>query len=431
VGRFAVFALVVIACGDQTTGEDRQGGATTIDDRTATAFTHPAANLGVDQRELFVTGTSPFGFEWQIPELGPQFNNDACIHCHAANGRGLSLIGNALAPGSQGLVRVSFATGLPAVPGGDVPVPGFGLQLHDHATTGLPQVFTSIDWIEQAGTFGDGVAFSLRAPAVSIATPNGSLLPDGMLTSYRTAPPVIGLGLLEAVPADTLDALADPDDLDGDGIRGHINHVWDPEQQATVIGRFGVKANTSTLHLQAAAAFVNDIGLTSYVFPADNGDRKLADNLLDATAFMVSTVAVPAAAPRDDAAWRGRALFDAFACSRCHVATLVTGDHPIAAIAHQTIHPFTDLLLHDMGDGLADHRPDFEASGSEFRTPALWGVGLAQTVNAQATFLHDGRARTLAEAILWHGGEAAPAREAFRTAAAADRAALLAFLATL
>jgi CxxC motif-containing protein (DUF1111 family) len=266
---------------------------------------------------------------------------------------------------------------------------------------------------------------------VSIQAFDGSALPAGMLTSYRQAPQVIGLGLLEAVTLDTLNQLADPDDLDGDGIRGHVNMVWDPTQHATVVGRFGVKANTATLHLQAAAAFVNDIGLTSYVFPDANGDRKLADGQLDATAFMVSVIAVPAAAPRDDRAWRGRALFDSFACSKCHITTLVTGDHPITAVAHQTIHPYTDLLLHDMGPGLADGRPDFAASGSEFRTLALWGLGLAQMVAPNATFLHDGRARTFAEAILWHGGEAVAAREAFRTASQADRDALLAFLGTL
>jgi CxxC motif-containing protein (DUF1111 family) len=432
VGRSAlVVAALVAACGDNVTGEDRQGGATTFDDRTALAFTHPAANLSAADKDRFVTGTSPFGFEWQVPELGPLFNNDACVHCHASNGRGLSLIGNDLMPGSQSLIRVSMPVGNPAAPGGDVPVPGYGLQLHDHASVGLPQVITKLAWIEMPGTFGDGTVYSLRAPSLTILAFDGTALPDGMLTSYRQAPQVVGLGLLEAIPIETLQQLADPDDLDGDGIHGHVNMVWDPEQQATVVGRFGVKANTSTLHLQAAAAFVNDIGLTSYVFPGANGDRKLADNLLDATAFMVSTVAVPAAGPRSDAAWRGRALFETFACSKCHVPTLVTGEHPIAALSRQTIHPYTDLLVHDMGAGLADDRPDFAASGSEVRTSPLWGVGLAQVVNPNATFLHDGRARTLAEAILWHDGEAARAREAFRTASSADRDALVAFLNTL
>jgi CxxC motif-containing protein (DUF1111 family) len=433
----ALAAVALVACGDGFTGEERQGGATTFDDRSMTAFSHPAANLDSDGVQRFHDGQSPFGFQWQQPELGPEFNNSGCINCHAGNGRGLSVIGNMLMPGSQALVRVSMPDGLPAVPGGPVPVPNYGLQLHDHAVFGAPQVYVTLEWIETPGMYGDGAAYSLRAPAITLAPANGGQLPGVMLTSYRQAPQVVGLGLLAAVPAETIAALADPDDLDGDGIRGHVNMVWDVEQQATVLGRFGVKANTSTLHLQAAAAFVNDIGLTSTVFPpATGGDPKLPDNKLDDTAFMISTVAVPAAAPRDATAWRGRELFDRFACSTCHRPTLVTGDAAITALAHQTIHPYTDLLVHDMGEGLADGRPDFQATGSEFRTPPLWGIGIARVVNpvvdpAVITFLHDGRARTLAEAILWHGGEAAAAREAFRTATASDRDAVVAFLTSL
>jgi CxxC motif-containing protein (DUF1111 family) len=173
------------------------------------------------------------------------------------------------------------------------------------------------------------------------------------------------------------------------------------------------------------------MGLSSYVFPNPDGSRDVQDQQLDDMAFMVRTVAVPYAATRNGAAVHGRDLFDSFACSSCHIPTLVTGDHPITALAHQTIHPFTDLLLHDMGDGLADQRPDFEATGSEWRTPALWGIGLAQVIRADVGFLHDGRARTLEEAILWHAGEALTAREAFRMAAQADRDALIAFLNTL
>lgn len=429
MGRSALAWLVscvgaAAGCGDNSAGEDRLGGDTTIDDRSALAFTHPAANLSLADRQRFVAGASPFGFEWQIPELGPQFNNDACAHCHGNNGRGLSLIGSELMPGSQALIRVSLPTGTPAVPGGPVPVPELGLQLHDHATVGLPQVIAHVTWIEQLDRYADGSELTLRSPVLAIRTANNAPLPPAMLVSYRQPPPIIGLGLLEAVAPETLAALAAT-------TGGRVNQVWDVEQQATVVGRFGVKANTSTLHLQTAAAFVNDIGLTSKVFPDASGQRKLADGLLEDTSFMVSVVGVPAAAPRDATAWRGRAVFDQLACARCHVPTLVTGAHPIAALAHQTIHPYTDLLVHDMGDALADGRPDFLAGGREFRTPPLWGVGLAQIVDAGATFLHDGRARTLEEAILWHGGDAADAREAFRTAARADRDALIAFLRTL
>jgi CxxC motif-containing protein (DUF1111 family) len=147
--------------------------------------------------------------------------------------------------------------------------------------------------------------------------------------------------------------------------------------------------------------------------------------------FFASVIAVPAAGPRNAAAYRGRTLFHSMGCAGCHIPTLVTGDSDIPELAHQTIHPYTDLLVHDMGDNLTDSRPDFEASGREWRTPALWGIGLAQVIQDGATFLHDGRARTLEEAILWHGGEAMAAQQAFRMAPAQDRDALIAFLKTL
>jgi CxxC motif-containing protein (DUF1111 family) len=426
----------IAGCGDNTAGEDRQGGATTIDDRTNLAFTHPAANLTADQRVQFQAGTSPFDFHWEIPQLGPMFNNDACVGCHGHNGRGRSQIGadgdiDISGPQSEALVRVSLPTGTPDSPGGPVPVPDFGLQLQDHATVGLPEVFVTLTWNEVSASYGDGEPVALRVPHLDIRTGNSLSLPPETLYSYRTAPQLIGLGLLEAVDESTLEALADPDDSDGDGISGRINQVWDPELGETVVGRFGWKANTSRLHVQAAAAAANDIGLSNKVFPEPDGTRDVNDDQMEAIAFMVSTIGVPAAAPRDGQAIRGRLLFEDFGCARCHVPTLVTGDHPISQLAHQTIHPFTDLLVHDMGDQLADGRDDYLATGSEWRTPALWGIGLAQVIREQVTFMHDGRARTLAEAIIWHGGEAMPAREAFRNASKADRDALIAFLGTL
>jgi CxxC motif-containing protein (DUF1111 family) len=207
--------------------------------------------------------------------------------------------------------------------------------------------------------------------------------------------------------------------------------VWNPETSAAERGRFGWKGNVSTLHVQAAGAAANDMGLSNLVFPDPSGNNDVQDDQMEGMAFLVATVAVPAAAPRDAAASRGRELFDDFGCSSCHVPTLVTGDAAISAVAHQTIHPYTDLLLHDMGDALTDARPDFDAAGVEWRTPALWGIGLAQVVRDNITFLHDGRARTFAEAIMWHGGEAQSAHDKFQTASQADRDALAAFLGTL
>jgi CxxC motif-containing protein (DUF1111 family) len=431
--------LALGACGDNLPGEDRLGGATTVDDRTQGAFLHPAANLTMDEQEEFQAGRGPFDFQWEPSfGLGPMYNNDSCFGCHGSNGRGHSQItfGGRIdinGPQSEALVRVSLPTGTPAVPGGDVPVPSFGLQLHDHATTGLPQVLVYLSWAEHEDAYGDGTPFSLRQPVLDIEPqPSGTMLPAGTMTSYRIAPQIIGLGLLDAIDEATLHALEDPYDANGDGISGHVNVVWNPVTQASEVGRFGWKANAPTLEVQAAGAAFNDMGLTNQLFPTTDGSANdVSDTQLPQMTFMVSTVGVPAAAPRDAKAWTGREEFESFGCTGCHVPTLVTGDHTIPQVAHQTIHPYTDLLLHDMGDGLADQRPDFAASGSEWRTPALWGIGLAQLVQDGVTFLHDGRARTLEEAILWHGGEALAAREAFRNATAADRDALIAFLQTL
>jgi CxxC motif-containing protein (DUF1111 family) len=427
----ALVVCLLAACGDGADGsEARQGGDTTVDDRTVDAFSHPAANLAVDQQPQFQGGRSTFAFEWPVPVLGPLFNNNACQACHAGNGRGLSQIGNG-ALTSQALIRVSLPSGTPDVPGGDVPVPELGLQLQDHATAGLPEVIVTQAWIEHAERYGDGESVMLRSPRVDVRRADGSPLPASMAMSYRQAQSVFGLGLLEAVADDTLAALADPDDTDGDGISGRVNLVWDSERAQTVIGRFGHKATVPTLRQQTAAAFANDIGLTNQLFLEPDGMRDLTDVQLADTAFFVSTIGVPAAAPRNAAAERGRALFDELGCAACHVPTLVTGDHPIRQLAHQTIHPYTDLLLHDVGDLLSDARRDFTAEGVEWRTPPLWGLGLVQLVAPGATFLHDGRARTLAEAILWHGGEAMAAREAFRLASKQARDALIGFLQTL
>lgn len=435
--RGTYILLLVCACGDNGAGEDRLGGATTVDDHTQQAFMHPAANLSSDEKQLFQAGSGPFDFHWGPDRgLGPLFNNDSCFGCHGSNGRGVSAFNSEtdqFGPQSTALVRVSLpaADGSPSDPGGNVPVPSYGLQLHDHATVGLPQVVVTLSWIEEAGTYADGTPYSLRHPALVLSAQDGTM-PDDTMTSYRIAPPIIGLGLLDAIDEGTLSALEDPDDRDGDGISGRGNLVWNPETQAMERGRFGWKANVPRLEVQAAGAAFNDMGLTNQVFATTDGsDNDVSDLQLTQMTFFVSTIGVPSARPRSDAAWHGRDLFEHFNCSGCHVPTIVTGDHSIAEVAHQTIHPYTDLLLHDMGDGLADQRPDFAATGSEWRTPPLWGIGLAQTVGDGVTFLHDGRARTLEEAVMWHGGEAMAAREAFRTATKTDRDALIAFLMTL
>ena len=289
-----------------------------------------------------------------------------------------------------------------------------------------------------------GSPYSLRRPAYTFSDLQyGPMHPDTQL-SPRVAPAMVGLGLLEAVPESTLLAMADADDTDGDGISGRPNRVWDKARQETVVGRFGWKANQPNVAQQVAGAFLGDIGITSPLFPHENcpveavacrqasngGNPELSESLLGHVAFYSRTLAVPARRnSRLPEVRRGRKLFDEAQCNACHTPTLRTGAVPgLPDLSGQVIHPYTNLLLHDMGAGLADNRPDYEASGSEWRTPPLWGIGLIETVNRHTFFLHDGRARNLAEAILWHGGEAEASKEHFRRMPRADREALLQFL---
>ena len=426
-----LLVLCLVACGDNADDDElRQGGIQTVDDRTDTAFTHYLPTLSFDEQEQHRFGHGPFAFSWVPPQLGPLFNHTGCAACHAGNGRGLSQIGPSVF-GSQALIRVSLDSGESLVPGGNVPVPGYGLQLQDHAVGELPEVFARLSWVERSVMYGDGEVVMLREPRVDITKPSGE--PAGSFaSSYRQAPVVFGLGLLEAIDDATLLALADPDDADGDGISGRVNMVWDGIANATRIGRFGHKASVATLAEQVAGAFVNDIGLTNALFPESDGMTDVSRVQLDGSVYFVQTLAVPAAAERDSKAGRGRQLFDGFGCAGCHIPTLETGfTHANPHLHGETIHPYTDLLLHDVGDDLSDARRDFMAQGEEWRTPPLWGIGLTMLVAPKGTFLHDGRARSVSEAILWHGGEAFRAREAFRLAEPRDRAALIAFLATL
>ena len=269
------------------------------------------------------------------------------------------------------------------------------------------------------------------------------------MISPRIAPAVFGMGLLEAIAEAEIRARADPADADGDGISGRVNEVWSVEAGGFALGRFGWKANVSTVLQQSAGAFHGDIGITSSLFPEENcpaaqtacggapdgaanaTEREVTDDRLEQVAFYTRTLAPPAARDYEERE-SGAALFFAAGCHRCHTPRHVTAtDYMIDALAGQTIFPYTDLLLHDMGAGLADGRPDFEASGSEWRTAPLWGIGLIPTVNGHTRLLHDGRARDVAEAILWHGGEAEASREAFRSLSAEEREALIEFINSL
>lgn len=442
------------------TEEEMSGGTTTLFDATANAFNHAVPALDTDGQDQFATGNSFFRNAWVIAPssttardgLGPFYNATSCGACHAFDGRGRPPV-----PGETGLtagllVRLSLPGATPH--GGPVPDPTYGDQLSNQGIPGVTaEGEVAISYTEEPGRYPDGTAYSLRRPTYAFESLMYGPLSASVLTSPRVAPQMIGLGLLEALPEATILAAADPTDRNGDGISGRPNYVWNTETNRREVGRFGWKANQATLRQQVAGAFLGDMGITSAPFPVENCTSPQADcqrqpsgntgvaepyelqpAILDKVAFYAATLAVPARRQWQDAAVkRGKQLFvGQLNCAGCHTPKQQTAAAaPIAALANQTIRPYTDLLLHDMGPGLADGRPDYEATGQEWRTPPLWGVGLFQTVSHHTFYLHDGRARNLEEAILWHGGEAERAKQGFVQLPPDDRAAVLRFLGSL
>lgn len=430
----------------------RLGGDTTAFTVNRNAFSLSTRNLSNIERRTFEVGDSFFNQNWVTAPasteardgLGPIFNAQSCSSCHTLDGRAKPPE-DADDPERGLLFRLS-------VPGTDnrgAPLgePVYGGQLQDRAILSVPaEGRFVIDYQEIEGSYADGTAYTLVKPRYSFADlAFGQMHPDVMV-SPRIAPVVFGMGLLEAIPDAHILALADPDDDDGDGISGRPNMVWDARQGIVALGRFGWKANVPTVEQQIAGAFHGDIGITSWLFPDENcpaeqtacqsapngGSPEIPEERLGKVVFYNRTLAVPAMRDVDDPQVRqGAELFLKAGCAACHTPSHTTGEHPIPALSGQTIFPYTDLLLHDMGEGLADGRPDFLANGQEWRTPPLWGIGLVEAVNKHTRFLHDGRARSMAEAILWHGGEGLAAREAFRSMSQEEREALLRFLEAL
>ncbi len=455
--RRALFLLgALAACGEGSSyepGEELAGGDTTVFDRGRNAYALAARNLKGERRDRFFVGNALFNRNWVtapasttgIDGLGPTFNASSCSSCHFKDGRGAP----PAAPGEPflGLLLRLSIPGQDAH-GGPLDEPAYGGQLNHRAILGVPaEGNATVAYEEIPGAYADGTPYSLRRPTYRLDGLAFGPIDPGVLISPRTAPFMIGLGLLEAVDEAAILALADEHDADGDGISGRPNEVWDPKHQRTRLGRFGWKANQAGLEQQNAGAFLGDLGITSPLHPAEScppaqtacaaaptgGAPELDQEKLDEVTYYSRLLAVPAR--RDYEApevLRGKALFRDAGCAACHVPELHTASlDGFPELEGQTIRPFTDLLLHDLGDGLADGRPDFLADGREWRTPPLWGLGLVGVVNDHTLLLHDGRARGFAEAILWHGGEAEPAREAFRTLDAGDRAALIRFLESL
>ncbi|MBU2331585.1 MAG: thiol oxidoreductase [Gammaproteobacteria bacterium] len=464
---FPLLALALVACDNAETptfsqpepGEALSGGSTTVMKFDQNAYSMPSANLAPMRRLDFSVGNSFFRNPWVIAPasttardgLGPLLNTNACQNCHIKDGRG-----HPPAPDATSAVSMLVRLSIPAGPEhaevvrerGIAPEPSYGGQLQDMAIPGVaPEGKVRLRYSTEQVRFADGTEVELRRPEIELNDLTyGDMHPETRM-SLRIAPPMIGLGLLEAIPEEALLANADPDDRNGDGISGRPNRVFDQTSRQTVIGRFGWKAGQPSLNQQNADAFFNDMGLSTSLLGGssctdrqtecrampDGGEPEVSDDILAQVLFYTRNLGVPARRNVDDPqVLAGKTLFHRAGCQSCHVPQFTTAaDAAEPELANQLIRPYTDLLLHDMGEGLADDRAEFEANGREWRTPPLWGIGLTQAVSGHTQFLHDGRARNLLEAILWHGGEAEKARQIVLGYDQNERTALLSFLESL
>jgi len=443
------------------------GAATVRITPNTNAFSQPSGNITFENELFFKMGNGLFRKVWvSSPSstlasdgLGPLYNARSCQRCHIKDGRGHPPQGP-----QDNRISMVLRLSIPAPDDAAIaeiqdyiatqPDPTYGTQLQDHAVIGhTPEYRLDVSYEETDVTLADGTKVFLRAPTYRAGNLGfGPLHPEAML-SPRVAPQMIGLGLLEAIPAADILAHADPDDLDGDGISGRPNIVWSVEHDQPMLGRFGLKAGNPTLMQQSAEAFAGDIGISSPLFPAGHGEctvnqrscraavhgndaargTEIDAAAMDLVLFYSRNLGVPA---RRDVhtpqVLRGKKVFYDTGCASCHTPSFVTHrlkDQPEQSF--QLIWPYTDMLLHDMGPGLADNRPEARANGREWRTPPLWGIGLTEQVSGHSFFLHDGRARSLLEAILWHGGEAQSQKDAVIDMPTADREALIRFLKSL
>jgi CxxC motif-containing protein (DUF1111 family) len=454
-------------------GEESPGGSATtrksIDTREA--FSHASEGISLEGESKFKVGNAIFRKLWiSAPSsttssdgLGPLYNSRSCQSCHLKDGRGRPPAGNFPADTAEStFLRLSIPPQndeqrklLAEHRANTINEPTYGEQLQNLAVQGLDnEGHMHIDYKEVPVTLGDGSVVNLRHPTYSVdSLKYGPMHPDTML-SPRLAPPMIGVGLLEAIPEADIRAKADPDDKDNDGISGRTAEVWSVEADKPVLGRFGWKAGKASVREQAASAFAGDMGLSTPLSPAPSGDctkaqpvclnapngnserdsgLEVGPTLFDHVVFYSQNLAVP---PRrnlnDPEVARGKAIFYALGCQSCHTPSFTTGKvEGQPHLSNQKIWPYSDLLLHDMGDGLADNRPEGVADGREWRTSPLWGIGLTQLVSGHTFFLHDGRARNLEEAILWHGGEAQASRDGYAALSKADREALIKFVESL
>ena len=451
----------------------KPGGDTTIAVGPTPSLVQPAANLNDEAKSRFYAGKALATQPWvRAPTttdardgLGPVYNARSCLACHIQGGRGPTA-SHEDEPLLASLVRLSLPGRGPH--GEPLPEPTYGTQLQPQSTSlshqlrghpgvdagkdrgPAPEARTFIRWTAVPFQYPDGNTVQLRSPALEVQELGyGPLHPDTK-KGIRHAPSLAGVGLLELVDQADIERRADPEDEDGDGISGRVNRVWDPESGVERPGRFGLKANQPSVRVQVAGAFSGDMGITSPVFPqqpcterqprcqaARHGDDadgfEITEQLLQLVVFFNMSIAVPERRkPSHPKVVRGAELFAQTGCASCHTPHYVTGTNPAYPhLSNQDIWPYTDLLLHDMGADLADGRQDYLATGSEWRTPPLWGVGLARAMHDDVGFLHDGRARSIEEAIVWHDGEARSSRDRFAALGQSDRLALVAFVRSL
>ncbi len=448
-----VLSLVVFSCkkeetaivssySDDSTLVDLAGNCST-GDQTSYAFSYQINGLSSAQSLMFFVGNSFFNQSWvQAPSsttardgLGPLFNARSCSACHFRDGRG--------APQSNSGLLFRLGAGFDNSPDAI-----YGGQLQDFSHNSVTaEGNMGITYVEEVGYYADGTSYSLRRPVYTVAGQSYGAMQGTTGISPRVGQQMIGLGLLELISESDILANADPNDSDGDGVSGTANYVTDVASGNLVIGRFGWKANVGSIAHQVAGAFNGDIGITSSYFPNENytanqpscaalpngGVPEIEDNDLNAVILYARSLAVPKRrnVTKGEVKY-GAQFFKSLGCISCHKMNYITGfGGDIAPLKNQKITPYTDLLLHDMGPGLADNVPDHLASGSEWRTQPLWGLGLISLVNGHTYLLHDGRARTIEEAILWHGGEAEKSKEKYKKLPATQRGYLLEYLRSL
>lgn len=412
----------------------------------------------------FVSGLHSEGsnttFAAQAGKAAPRFSQTRCVDCHENNGKSTPILN---AP----LSRLGVFVGTLGANNTQVPDARFGLRLQQGSyregganIDGREAELVLTGYTETTGAYGDGATYRLRKPNYQLRDRNGQTLPLPTALSVRAAPSLVGLGLLEAVPEQALERLVLEQRNDPDGVAGRLQIVADPREPGmSRVGRFGWKGGTATLEQQASLAFNTDMGVTSPLMTAlecsrgsagadcasvDNGSAKLTAADIHKTTLYLSLLGVPPrrsfdnpleqdaqARQRQATVKRGQQMFEAARCGTCHAPELRTGHHKFVELRYQPIKPFTDLLLHDMGPGLADTYIEGRATGSEWRTAPLWGLGSAAAINPNVRYLHDGRAATLEEAILWHGGQGNAAKQRFEGMVQSDRNALVEFLKSL